>query len=151
MDRRADAARARIAATQRRDVTRQRPRARRRSDRRLSVGDPAVVDRQPLGDEHPESRPREPGRGRLQQPPVLEDAAAQHDGPEPSLGRDAACSGARARGDRVVKPCGDIGRRGPGIEIGDHGAQQRPWIESHALASPSLAASLAASLPTSSS
>ena len=50
-----------------------------RRHRRLPVGDPAVARRQPLGQKHAQARPLEPGRDRLEQPPVLEHAARQDD------------------------------------------------------------------------
>ncbi len=84
-----------------------------RRDGRLAVGDPAVVDRQPLGHEHAQAGASEPGRDGLEQPPVLEDAAGQHDpvgrrGPRragaglaPWRGRSRCGSGSRRRPDRT--------------------------------------------------
>ena len=68
-----------------------------RGHRRLPVGDPAVVGRQPLGHEHSQPRRRERRRGALEQQPVLEHAAREHDdvdavalrAPQARLGRRA--------------------------------------------------------------
>ena len=57
-------------------------------DRGLAVGDAAVVDRQPLGDEHAQRRRRSSRRQTdVEQPPVLEHAARQHDDARSPCGR----------------------------------------------------------------
>ena len=101
--------------------------SRGRGDRRLAVGDAAVVRRQPPRDEHAQAGGVEPLGRALEQHAVLEHAARQHDGVEPARAGDLGARAARSR----ARARGGSGRRStpastPRVEVGHHRARSSP-------------------------